>query len=88
MIEQILIDAASRAASNGSTSMITVLMAIIANYLRGIRNDANKALRILQGEGDDGLIGRVDDNEQRSEHNEQRLDRAGIYTDGGDQDAA
>jgi len=81
---------AATALDNAGTGVQSVGIGGILVYLRRISNNASQALRILQGEDDvdqdDGLIGRVEETEQRSQHNEQRLDRAGIYTDSGDQD--
>ena len=48
-------------------------------HLRGIRQDSRKALRILRGEEDiehdDGLIGRVEEIDQRSRENADRIRR-------------
>jgi len=49
-------------------------------HLRGIRQDSRKALRILRGEEDiehdDGLIGRVEEIDERSRENADRIRQA------------
>ncbi|WP_121822869.1 hypothetical protein [Halostella salina] len=64
---------------------LTAIGAVGLYYVRGIRQDAHQALRILRGEPDveqdDGLIGRVERIDKRSKANERAIE---ARTDGGE----
>jgi hypothetical protein len=71
-IEQLI----SMAAENGTQGIRTGAIVAAAYYVRNMRQDVNKALRVLQGgEMRDGLVDEVNDHADRLDEHDDRITR-------------
>lgn len=80
--------AISIVAENGTQGIRTSAIVIVAYYVRNMRQDVNRALRLLKGgEMRDGLVDEVDEHADRLDEHDDRITRLKrLVQRGGDSD--